>query len=337
MRGAGSRGATRLHAAVACVGFCLVTSARSAQAQTAPSDADPQAQLESEVSAASNSTEVVAPSATGEAESGGADDTSNLDRARALFWQGHDQYAQGNYRVATAMFEESYAASAQPATLFNVALSMARDRRCEDASRTFRDFSALEMPQAELARAAAIFEGIHTECTAAATPSGQQLAPPVVPPPPAAAPKQSQSQPPATSSRKANSPDPKPVDPTAEASQSYWNRDRTLGWSFAASAVVTAGAALYFNQRQQDAWDEADRIAEASRDGHGSKDAAGEMEELKTERTVFIVASGISAAASAGFALAATKLLVFSGSNKGSTQVAVAVGPVARLVISGEF
>lgn len=316
--------------------LCLMTSSRITLAQTAEPDHEPQVQLDRAAPAASGS-QAPGPVAAGEANAGSADDATNLARAHTLFWQGHDQYEQGNYSAATALFEQSYAASPQPATMFNVALSMARAHRCADASRVFRSFSALEMPQAQLVAAAATFDGVHAECIAAAPADEQQLAPQVVPPPPVKAPTPIQAQPPPPSSRQGNILEPKPAEPTVEPTRSFWDRDRVLGWSFAASAVATAGAALYFNERRQDATDEATQIKTDSTQSGAPKDAATQMGKLKTERDIFLIATGIAAAASAGFAVAATKMLVFNGSSSGSPQVAVAVGPTARLSVSGEF
>jgi tetratricopeptide (TPR) repeat protein len=60
--------------------------------------------------------------------------------ARRAFESGREAFAQGDYEASLAYFQESYSLSQRHGLLYNIAQSLDRLRRDEDALRTFREY-----------------------------------------------------------------------------------------------------------------------------------------------------------------------------------------------------
>jgi len=64
----------------------------------------------------------------------------DIAKARAAFWEAHEQYTAGNYREAVALFEQSYSIYPQNEVLFNIALAHAKGGDCDTAHQTLRQY-----------------------------------------------------------------------------------------------------------------------------------------------------------------------------------------------------
>lgn len=70
-----------------------------------------------------------------------ADDVpDDRERARTLFQQGAEAYAQGDYLLARDKFQAAYDLVAEPALLFNIATAELRLGNTADACRLFRKY-----------------------------------------------------------------------------------------------------------------------------------------------------------------------------------------------------
>lgn len=228
-----------------------------------------------------------------------APSSESMERASELFWQAHERYEAGDYADAIRLFRESYALVPQAETLFNIALSNARNGDCKEAERGYSAYTSL-VESTRGAKAKPLPEDIGVQCAAElgapVTVTREEFPDAIDVPVPTAAFSVTPTAPaPVAPVAMAG---PTPVESLDDAPRSR----SIVGWSLVGGAVVLAGATLYFVAHARDSRQRAADATEAS--GEDAGDRAARYQENSDRARTGAIVSGVLAAGLAGAGIA---------------------------------
>jgi TolA-binding protein len=272
-----------------------------------------------------------------------------IDAASKFFWEAHEQYQLGKYSEAMALFERSYALVPAPETLYNIALASANAGHCDQARSRFAEF-AKSVPDGDSASLAPKTERLERFCPPPADKDEHEHEHHTTEPDPntlRASPREA-AQPGAGFTTKAiqtkvPTKRRKPALSPAQLGDSgdstpHWMSQKVLGWSLLGSALVTTGAAAYFNAQRRKANSDIAELEELHKDGRAPNDAADRLYERDVDQRQARWAAIATSVAATGFLLTGVGLLLLEdGGEVSRPGVSLGWRGGVRVGLSGKF